>query len=154
MRMREKLPVTGRVQVLEDVRKMRYQMAASTLLRVQRLLLLAKARSQRSRETCTIAQSLSARQVLKKVSGIDTEDVVTGADAILSASYASERRQQTCSMSSGRQQTTKHAYPGGPAVARVEPPPKMVCASERSLQRDHRATRQEQRVAKQGMPAR
>jgi|GEM_PF-1368201 hypothetical protein len=39
-------------------------------------------------------------------------------------------------------------------VARVEPPPKMVCASERSLQRDHGAILQDQKVAKQGMPAR
>lgn len=50
VRTREKLLVTGCVQVFEDVRRMRYQMAASTLLRVQRLLLLAKARSQRTSE--------------------------------------------------------------------------------------------------------
>lgn len=40
-------------------------------------------------------------------------------------------------------------------MAGVEPPPKMVCASERSLQRDHTATLEEfRRVAQQGMPAR
>jgi hypothetical protein len=128
------------VQVYDDVREMRYQTAVSTLL--------LSATTSIALACATTAQEQTSMKAqfppVSWASGIDTR-VATGLIANNAGAFqhvydAGGRWQWTCNVSSGRRQTTKHAYPWGPVMARVEPPPKMVCASERSLQRDHMAT--------------
>ena len=88
---REKLSATGCVQVHKIVRGMRYQKAASTLLRVQRLLSLASAFRPR-RHTRMMAQFLPrhGQSLLAHRESIGGDDARV-ARAILNVSYTSGR---------------------------------------------------------------
>ena len=105
------------VQVYDDVREMRYQTAVSTLL-LSATTSIALACATTAQEQTSMKAQFSP---VSWASGIDTRAatglVAYDAGALPHVYDAGGRWQWTCNVSSGRRQTTKHAYPWGPVMA-------------------------------------